>query len=103
MRALIRTARAHARAGRIERAAVTLERAVELDPEDPAPWLELAILRLDQGRYETAESLARRALALVGRNPGLEGPAWLVIGHAREGRGDLDGARRARARAAAAP
>lgn len=52
-------------AGDLERSAATLERALRIDSRDPALWLALAEVRLEQGDTVQAAGLARRAETLA--------------------------------------
>ncbi len=57
--------------GQTGQAAVILERALRLSPDDPAIWYRLARVRLEQGRHALAASLARRSLSLSGGDGGV--------------------------------
>lgn len=48
-----------------ERAAALLERALRIEPRNAYLWHRLANIRLQQGRYGMAESLAQKSTALV--------------------------------------
>ena len=58
---LMNGARADASAGRLLNAAASLERALRLEPRNPRLWQELARVRLMQGDYAQAESVAARS------------------------------------------
>lgn len=77
----------------------SLERALQISPEDPVLWSRVAELRLQQGRPAVAENLAARSNALAGNQPLLRYRNWLLIAEARERRGDREGAEQARAEA----
>jgi Tfp pilus assembly protein PilF len=64
--ALLERSREERAAGRYDAAAATVERALRIDPDDPALWLELAEINLAQGDGEQANSMARKALTLAG-------------------------------------
>jgi tetratricopeptide (TPR) repeat protein len=64
--ALLTESRAASAAGDHAAAAVTLERALAIDPNDALLWIELAEVRWRQGDREQAESLARKALTIAG-------------------------------------
>lgn len=87
------------KAGRIEDALGSLERALRLTPDDPVLWSRVAELRLRQGEYAVAENLAAKSNALAGNQRLLRYRNWLLIAEARERRGDLEGAEQARAEA----
>jgi tetratricopeptide (TPR) repeat protein len=74
--------------GRVEQAATTLARAVELAPDDAPLRTNLANVRLAQGRGGEAEALARSAIA---RAPGLDA-AHGTLALALSSRGDHGGA-----------
>jgi len=48
-----------------ERAAALLERALRIEPRNAGLWYRLARVRLQQGRYGMAESLAEKSNALA--------------------------------------
>lgn len=48
-----------------ERAAALLERALRIEPRNARLWHRLARIRLEQGRYGMAESLAEKSNALI--------------------------------------
>ncbi len=99
--ALLDEAGAAERAGDLEGAAASVERALRIAPRDAVLWHRLARIRLAQGRWRQAESLARRSLALAPRARALAARNWRLIARARRARGDAAGAREAERRAAA--
>jgi tetratricopeptide (TPR) repeat protein len=80
-------ARADAAAGRLANAAATLERALRIEP--------LARVRLKQGQYAQAESVAARSNSWAGSDNALRAENWRLIAEARTARGDAEGARAA--------
>jgi len=92
---LVNGARADVAAGRLTHAAAALERALRIEPRNPRLWHELARVRLMQGDYGQAESVAARSNSWAGRDEGLRAENWRLIARAREARGDTDGARAA--------
>src|SRR3989441_2738824 len=68
---LMDTARADAAAGRLANAAATLERALRIEPRNPRLWHELARVRLKQGQYAQAESVAARSSSWAGSDNAL--------------------------------
>src|SRR6185437_17099055 len=58
---LVDSARADAAAGRLPNAVASLERALRIEPRNPRLWQQLAQVRLQQGDYAQAESLAQRS------------------------------------------
>lgn len=89
---LLRTAREESSAGRLVAASELLERALEIEPENPRLWGELASVRLREGRYADAETLARRSNSHARADFALRKQNWRVIALAREKRGDVEGA-----------
>ncbi|OGI45155.1 MAG: hypothetical protein A2V92_02340 [Candidatus Muproteobacteria bacterium RBG_16_65_31] len=93
--ALVDTARADGAAGKTDSAAAALERALRIEPQNPALWRELALLRLRQGEPQQAESLAAKSNTWAGSNKKLRAANWRLIAQARRERGDDAGARAA--------
>lgn len=96
---LMETARADAGAGRHASAAATLERALRIEPRNARLWHELARVRLIQGDYEQAESIAARSNSWAGSDGALRADNWRLIAEARAARGDTSGSRSALERA----
>ncbi len=92
---LMQTARADADAGRPASAAASLERALRIAPRDARLWHELARVRLAQGEYAQAESLAARSDYWAGADDALRAENWRLIADARRARGDDAGAQAA--------
>jgi tetratricopeptide (TPR) repeat protein len=65
---LLEQSRAQRAAGSLPAARASLERALRLDPNNPALWLELGELELQTGNVTQAATLARKALTLAGRD-----------------------------------
>ncbi len=63
---LLDTAQYQREAGNVDSAAVVLERALRIEPRNPALLLELAELRLLQHQPSEAVALAKRARSLPG-------------------------------------
>jgi len=84
------------RSGNLAEAKAKLEQAIAIDPRDPALWSSAAELELEENSHLRAENYAAKSnfLANVGNRP-LRFRNWLIIQRAREGRGDLLGAREA--------
>lgn len=85
--------------GRPEDAAATLERALRIEPRNPTLWHELAAVRLSQGQYEQAGSLATKSNALAGANKSLRARNWRLLAEVRAQAGDRAGAEAAQANA----
>jgi len=96
---LMQSARADADAGRLASADANLERALRIDPRNPRLWQQLAGVRLQQGDYAQAESLAARSNSWAGTDDVLRAENWRLIAEARRARGDDAGAREALERA----
>jgi tetratricopeptide (TPR) repeat protein len=92
---LMDSARADAAAGRLPNAAASLERALRIEPRNPRLWQELARVRLRQGEYAQAESLAQRSNTWGGTDNRLRAENWGLIAQSRQARGDAEGARKA--------
>lgn len=92
---LVSGARADVAAGRLVHAAASLERALRIEPRNPRLWQELARVRLRQGDYAQAESVAARSNSWAGADNRLRAENWRLIAQAREARGDAAGARAA--------
>lgn len=77
--ALLESAAQNLHAGRLDQAAATLERALRIEPRNPAILHYLGQTRLQQGQYQQAESLAAKSSTLAGRDLALrERNAWLI-------------------------
>jgi Tfp pilus assembly protein PilF len=83
---LMQSARADASAGRLSNAAASLERALRIEPRNPRLWHELAKVRLKQGQYAQAESMAARSNAWAGNDSGLREDNQRLIEEARAAR-----------------
>jgi len=92
---LLEGARADVTAGRLPNAAAALERALRIEPRNPRLWQELARVRLKQGDYAQAESVAARSNSWAGGDQALRAENWRLIAQAREARGDAAGAKAA--------
>ena len=97
--ALLDDAHRQAAANRTADAAAALERALRIEPRNPVLWQELARVRLNEGDYAQAESLAARSNAWSGKDRRLRAVNWRLIAEARTRRGDAAGAQAAAARA----
>ena len=83
---LMDSARSDAAAGRLAEAASTLERALRIEPRNPRLWQELARIRLQQGDFPQAESLAQRSNSWAGSDGALRAENARIIEQARAGR-----------------
>jgi Tfp pilus assembly protein PilF len=92
---LMDSARADTAAGNLAGAAASLERALRIEPRNPRLWHELARVRLKQGQFAQAESVAARSNSWAGEDRALRAENWRLIAQAREARGDTEGAKAA--------
>ena len=82
-------------AGHLSQSVKTYEQAVILDPSNPKPKFNLAVIYQDQGRLEEAEKLYG---AIVDKDPGVA-PAWSNLASIQENRGHTDEAEKSHRRA----
>ncbi|WP_409261530.1 tetratricopeptide repeat protein [Pseudomonas putida] len=73
--------------GKLDQAAATLERALQIQPGNPATLHYLGVLRLEQGQYDQAEVLAVRSNQRVGSNTALRNRNYQLIDAAQKARG----------------
>lgn len=100
--ALVTRAEAQTRAGDLGGAEATLERAVQIQPNNPRLWLDFAQLRLAQNQPAEAEQFALRAVQYAVGNNGLRA-AWLMVAKTRDAQGNAQGAADARRKAGFQP
>ncbi|MGE8063547.1 tetratricopeptide repeat protein [Pseudomonas sp. NPDC089569] len=81
---LIETASRQYENGQLDQAAATLERALHIQPNNPATLHYLGVLRLQQGQYQQAETLATRSNMKVGRNVQLRNRNFQLIQAAQQ-------------------
>ncbi|HQS57240.1 MAG: hypothetical protein B7Y56_00265 [Gallionellales bacterium 35-53-114] len=98
--ALLDRARLDQGAGQREAAGASLERALRIEPRNPWLWNELAQLRLAQGQYAQAISIAHKSISFAARDRRLQALNWRVIGNARVAQGNAAGAEEAFSKAA---
>lgn len=97
--ALVDSARTELTAGQPAAGAATLERALRIEPRNAALWHELAKLRLSEGQWQQAESLAAKSNGYAGDDHRLRAANWRLIAETRERRNDPAGAQAALQRA----
>lgn len=85
--ALLDKADDFAASGQVDSAAVTLERALKIEPENGRLWYELASIRLKQGRVDSAVSLAEKSNSLARNQRDLQARNWRLIAVARKKQG----------------
>lgn len=81
--ALLDRSQTDIQSGQRESAGASLERALRIEPRNAWLWQELAQLRLSQGQYAQAISLARKSISFAGKEKRLLALDWRVIGNAR--------------------
>ena len=84
---LVDSAHADVAAGRLTHAAASLERALRIEPRNPRLWHELGKVRLKQGQYAQAESMAARSNSWAGSDSVLREENQRLIEQAREAAG----------------
>ncbi|MGW8223498.1 MAG: tetratricopeptide repeat protein [Syntrophobacteria bacterium] len=82
-------------AGQYQSAEAFLERALRIEPLNPVLWQRLAQVRLAQEKYHQAENLAFKSNTLAPDNSQLRSENWMIIGQARQGVGNGEGAKAA--------
>lgn len=87
--ALVAQAHRQAAGGDFGEAAVTLERAVRIEPDNPLVWVELGRARLGEKNAQQADALARKALTLATGDPSAQASAWRLIADSARARGHL--------------
>lgn len=80
---LMESARSDAAAGRLVRAAGSLERALRIEPRNPRLWHELARVRLRQGDSAQAANLAARSNSFAGSDGALRAANQSILEQAR--------------------
>ncbi|MDZ7621191.1 MAG: tetratricopeptide repeat protein [Candidatus Competibacteraceae bacterium] len=97
--ALLDSADRHVKNNQLSEAGAALERALRIEPRNSGIWHDLAQIRLHQGEYQQAESLASKSNNLAGGNRTLQARNWRLIAVARKATGNTAGAEEAEARA----
>ncbi len=97
--ALITDADKSSRAGDLDSAVVTLERALRIDSRNPLLTYKLARVRLQQSKSRLAESLAKKAALLSANDRALKKRAWYLISEARKQQKNFHGAKEAKLKA----
>lgn len=96
--ALMGTADKLARAGHFDRSAATLQRALNIEPRNPFVYQRLAAVRLAQGQYDQAETMAQKSNSLAVGNPFVQANNWVLIAQARQATGNSTGQQEAKAK-----
>ena len=97
--ALLDSADRYVKAGQLDQAGASLERALRIEPRNAGIWHDLAQIRLHQGQYQQAESLASKSNNLASGNNALQARNWKLIAAARKAAGNPSGAQQAEAQA----
>jgi tetratricopeptide (TPR) repeat protein len=85
--ALVTQAQAQRKRGDLPGAAVSLDRALRIEPSNPLLWIEMGRLRMDQRNYTQAEAMGRKALAMAVGDSHTQSSAWLLIADSLKARG----------------
>ncbi|TRW89945.1 tetratricopeptide repeat protein [Candidatus Methylobacter oryzae] len=97
--ALVSAANQNSKAGDLDSAAASIERAIRIEPRNANLFYKLALLRLQQSKPRLAEDLAKKSALLASTDNTLKKHCWLLIAHAKELQHDFTGAKEARAKA----
>lgn len=97
--ALVTAANQNTKAGDLDSAAASIERAIRIEPRNATLFYKLALLRLKQSKPRLAEDLAKKSALLASTDSTLKKHCWLLIAHARELQQDSAGAKEARTKA----
>lgn len=97
--ALLESADKYVKSNQLDKAGASLERALRIEPRNAGIWHDLAQIRLHQGQYQQAESLASKSNNLAGGNRMLQSRNWKLIASARKATGNRAGADEAEAQA----
>lgn len=98
---LLDDASKQAKSGRLDSSAASIERALRIQPKNPGLWLQLARIRMQQGKLQQAEGLAAKSMALSLNNTQLRIDNWQLVAQIRKKAGDTTGAAAALERAKA--
>ena len=97
--ALLESADKYVKSKQLDKAGAALERALRIEPRNAGIWHDLAQIRLHQGQYQQAESLATKSNNLASDNRALQARNWKLIGSSRKAAGNRAGAEEAEAHA----
>lgn len=98
--ALLENADKYVKSNQLDKAGAALERALRVEPRNAGIWHDLAQIRLHQGQYQQAESLASKSNNLASGDRTLQSRNWKVIASARKASGNAAGAQEAESQAA---
>ncbi|MDG4595285.1 MAG: tetratricopeptide repeat protein [Candidatus Contendobacter sp.] len=91
--ALLDSAAKYVKSNQLDKAGAVLERALQIEPRNAGILHDLAQIRLHQGQYHQAESLAIKSNSLAGGNWSLQSRNWKVVASARKAAGNTAGAK----------
>lgn len=97
--ALVSEADRSSRAGDLESAVSTIERALRIDSRNPSLTYKLAQLRLKQSKPRLAEDLAKKSALLAVNDRETKKQSWLLISEARRQQKNYLGAKEAKLKA----
>ena len=97
--ALVSEAEQNSKAGDLDSAVITIERALRIDSRNPTLTYKLAKLRLQQSKPRLAEDLAKKAAFLSANDKTLKRQSWLLISEARRQQKNYYGAKEAKLKA----
>jgi len=98
-KALVSQAQGQRRRGDLPGASVSLDRALRIEPSNPLLWIEIGRLRMDQGNFQQAEGMGRKALSMSIADDATQSQAWQLIADSLRARGKNPQAEEALARA----
>jgi tetratricopeptide (TPR) repeat protein len=98
-KSLVSQAQAQRKKGDLPGAAVSLDRALRIEPNNPLLWIEMGRLRMDQRNFPQAENMGRKALAMSVGDDRTQSQAWQLISDSLRARGKNPQAEDAAARA----
>jgi len=88
-------------AGQFNKAEVTLERALRVEPRNPVLWHEMARVKYGKKQYGQAIQFCLKANSLAGRNNSLIRQNWYLIANAYDAMGEKGQAAAAKRKAEA--
>jgi hypothetical protein len=97
--ALVTAAIQNSKAGDLDLASASIERAIRIEPRNATLFYKLSVLRLKQNKPRLAEDLAKKSALLADSDNLLKKNCWLLIAHAREMQQDYTGAKAAKTKA----
>lgn len=89
------TAKKQIAAKQYNAAASTLERVLRIAPRNAELWHSLAVVRLQQRRWEMARNMAAKSNSLTAANRSLQAKNWRIIANSHQAQGNQAAARQA--------